>query len=149
MYYFKNINPKCIFPFWNVYHFTYPIIQNHFTVFYWGCPFLFLCRCCQKVYSLSLNRRKSQKLTLLWKSAFEIDNLRMAGTHRYNSDWRFCFFYRLTYWFDVVCWVSWFFGVCFAFVLELLDTSFFFLIAGWPGIQLVLKTCVGQAYGQK
>lgn len=145
MYYFKNINPKCIFPFWNVYHFTYPIIQNHFTVFYWGCPFLFLCRCCQKVYSLSLNRRKSQKLTLLWKSAFEIDNLRMAGTHRYNSDWRFF----LTYWFDVVCWVSWFFGVCFAFVLELLDTSFFFLIAGWPGIQLVLKTCVGQAYGQK
>lgn len=40
------------------------------------------------------------------------------------------FLYRLTYWFDVVCRVSWFFGVCFAFVLELLDTSFFFLIAG-------------------
>lgn len=96
MYYFKNINPKCIFPFWNVYHFTYPIIQNHFTVFYWGCPFLFLCRCCQKVYSLSLNRRKSLKLTLLWKSAFEIDNLRMAGTHRYNSDWRV--FFNLLVW---------------------------------------------------
>lgn len=79
MYYFKNINSKCIFRFWNVYHFTYPIIQNHFTVFYWGCPFPFWCRCCQKVYSLSLNRRKSQKLTLLWKSAFETDNLRMAG----------------------------------------------------------------------
>lgn len=79
MYYFKNINSKCTFPFWNVCHFTYPIIQNHFTVFYWGCPFLFWCPCCQKVYSLSLNRRKSQKLTLLWKSAFETDNLRMAG----------------------------------------------------------------------
>lgn len=149
MYYFKNINSKCTFPFWNVCHFTYPIIQNHFTVFYWGCPFLFWCPCCQKLYSLSLNRRKSQKLTLLWKSAFETDNLRMAGNSPVQQWLAVFFFYRLTYWFDVVCWVSWFFGVCFAFVLELLDTSFFFLIAGWPGIQLVLKTCVGQAYGQK